>query len=199
LVDDPSIRVRYQLAFSLGEWNDPQAGRALAQVALERPRRRVRADGGAQFRDGSRCVNSGHNSRQTRVDPPPDLFAPVACLLRARRGDGGKALARLGRPAGDNYAAWQLAPRRRPLDAFEHAAACRRRISAVEGSSRKIDRLVDYARKDNGSPTASEADRLLAIRLLGPRPGSAAGGCRASGGNLRPQYSVSLQQAAWSA
>ncbi|RYD34590.1 MAG: c-type cytochrome, partial [Verrucomicrobiaceae bacterium] len=32
---DPDAPVRYQLALSLGEWNDPQAGQALGKLALE--------------------------------------------------------------------------------------------------------------------------------------------------------------------
>jgi hypothetical protein len=35
LVDAPEIRVRYQLALSLGEWNDPRAGQALGHLALK--------------------------------------------------------------------------------------------------------------------------------------------------------------------
>lgn len=34
LANDPNIRVRYQLAFSLGEWQDDRAGRALAKIAV---------------------------------------------------------------------------------------------------------------------------------------------------------------------
>ena len=35
LVDDISPKVRLQLAFSLGEWNEPQAGGALAELAIK--------------------------------------------------------------------------------------------------------------------------------------------------------------------
>ena len=35
MADAPEIRVRYQLALSLGEWNDPRAGQALARLALK--------------------------------------------------------------------------------------------------------------------------------------------------------------------
>ena len=35
LADDPEIRVRYQLAFSLGEWNSPLAARTLVKLALK--------------------------------------------------------------------------------------------------------------------------------------------------------------------
>src|ERR1051326_8091052 len=38
LVRDPSVRVRYQLAFSLGQWPSPAAGRAVGQVAVNDPR-----------------------------------------------------------------------------------------------------------------------------------------------------------------
>jgi putative membrane-bound dehydrogenase-like protein len=32
-VEDPEVRVRFQLAFTLGEWKDPRAGKALASLA----------------------------------------------------------------------------------------------------------------------------------------------------------------------
>lgn len=35
LLDDPDLGVRYQLALTLGEWNDPRAGEALAKLARE--------------------------------------------------------------------------------------------------------------------------------------------------------------------
>jgi putative heme-binding domain-containing protein len=35
LVDDPSPKVRLQLAFTLGEWNERQAGEALAELAMK--------------------------------------------------------------------------------------------------------------------------------------------------------------------
>jgi len=34
LVTDPDPQVRMQLAYSLGEWRDPRAGRALADIAI---------------------------------------------------------------------------------------------------------------------------------------------------------------------
>ncbi|MSU26769.1 MAG: c-type cytochrome [Pedosphaera sp.] len=34
LVDDPDAKVRLQLAFTLGEWNDPRAGEALGRLAV---------------------------------------------------------------------------------------------------------------------------------------------------------------------
>ena len=34
LANDPAIRVRYQLALSLGEWHDPRAGEALGKLAM---------------------------------------------------------------------------------------------------------------------------------------------------------------------
>jgi len=37
LVDDPDAQVRMQLAYSLGEWHDPRAGRALARLTLRDP------------------------------------------------------------------------------------------------------------------------------------------------------------------
>src|SRR5205823_3188470 len=34
LIDDPDAQARLQLAFTLGEWRDPRAGKALATMAL---------------------------------------------------------------------------------------------------------------------------------------------------------------------
>ena len=33
-VDDPAVRVRYQLAFTLGEWSDARAAQALVKLAV---------------------------------------------------------------------------------------------------------------------------------------------------------------------
>src|SRR5207249_6382196 len=33
-VSDPDVRVRMQLAYTLGEWDDPKAGRALGELAV---------------------------------------------------------------------------------------------------------------------------------------------------------------------
>jgi hypothetical protein len=35
MADAPEIRVRYQLALSLGEWDDPRTGQILAHLALK--------------------------------------------------------------------------------------------------------------------------------------------------------------------
>src|SRR5438876_11863682 len=35
LVNDPDLRVRYQLAFSLGEWKDARIGPVLARLAIK--------------------------------------------------------------------------------------------------------------------------------------------------------------------
>src|SRR5262249_19676691 len=37
LTNDPNARVQCQLAFSLGDWRDPSAGRILARLALKNP------------------------------------------------------------------------------------------------------------------------------------------------------------------
>src|SRR2546426_7432465 len=60
----------------------------------------------------------------------------------------------------------------------------------------KLGGLFDYARQTAESATASEADQLLAIGLLGRGPGSAPEDAERLGRMLQPQFSAPLQQAA---
>src|SRR5439155_258760 len=120
-VTDTNIRVRYQLALTLGEWADPRAAKALAKIAL-------------QDRDNARVQTAVLSSARhhaaamldviladAKDDPPSDLLAQLLNLVIVSHDEtaAAKALERVARPASDRYAAWQMATIAALLDALE--------------------------------------------------------------------------------
>ena len=202
-VTDTNIRVRYQLALTLGEWADPRAAKALAKIAL-------------QDRDNARVQTAVLSSARhhaaamldviladAKDDPPSDLLAQLLNLVIVSHDEtaAAKALERVARPASDRYAAWQMATIAALLDALErHGGGLKELHSEAAPASRdalaKLGGLSAYARSTVESATASESDRLLAIRLLGREAVSQREDAVRLGGVLRPQFSAPLQQAA---
>src|SRR5439155_15601537 len=136
-------------------------------------------------------------------DPPSDLLAQLLNLIIVSHDEtaAAKALERVAKPASDRYAAWQMATIAALLDALErHGGGLKELHSEAAPASRdalaKLGGLSAYARSTVESATASESDRLLAIRLLGREAVSQREDAVRLGGVLRPQFSAPLQQAA---
>ena len=203
LVNDASARVRYQLALSLGEWNDPRAGVALAKIALH-----DRANPHLQ----SAVLSSakGHAAEileamlaETKSDLPADLVAQLLNLVirSAEPARAAKAFQRLGTPPGDHYAAWQLAATSAFLDALERRGQSLKEFQdnapgELKEALGQLRGLFEFARQTVESTVASEVDELLAIPLLGRGPGPADGDAERLGRLLQPRFSAPLQQAA---
>jgi putative membrane-bound dehydrogenase-like protein len=164
LADDPGARVRFELAKAVGPWEDPRAGRILARV--------LQQDASDPW-VGAAVLGSATPHAGTIVPElfgergdatlPANLVEPLFEMAVARPGPGGAAeLFRTAftpaRPSGV-FAAWQFAAAAGLLDA-----------TAVRGVSRpssdQIQPLGDAARKVALDDDASEADRVLALRLL---------------------------------
>jgi len=203
LVDDGSVRVRWQLALTLGEWNDPRAGRALAQIALkdrDDPRTQTAvlssaAHHVAELLDGIFA--------DTKSGPPADLLAQLLNLAIASRdqASAAKAFEQLAKPSEDKYAPWQMATTGEFLDALERRGSGLEELQAnasagLKKALGKLGGLLDYARKTAETAAASEGDRLLAIQLLGRGPASQPEDVLRLGEILRPQFSAPVQQAA---
>ncbi|HVY69040.1 MAG TPA: PVC-type heme-binding CxxCH protein, partial [Verrucomicrobiae bacterium] len=111
LVNDPGARVRYQLALSLGEWDDPRAGATLAQLALGDPastwlRTAVLSSAKGHATEMlDRLLNPGAGGKVAG-----DLLAQLLGL--ALRADNTASLAgplnRLATPVDGKYAPWQI-------------------------------------------------------------------------------------------
>jgi putative membrane-bound dehydrogenase-like protein len=77
LVEDPDPQVRLQLAYSLGEWDDPRAGRALGRMA-------VRAADDPYLSAAVMSSATGHVEQMiARVQADPSKAAARAQLLRS--------------------------------------------------------------------------------------------------------------------
>src|SRR5205823_6549287 len=112
-----------------------------------------------------------------------------------------RAFERIANPADDRYATWQMATLATFLDALEHRGSGLKKLQAEPAEAfkealRKLDGLLDYARKTAESPGTGEPDRLQAIRLLGRGPRSQAEDATRLGAVLQPQFSAPLQRAA---
>src|SRR6185503_6748304 len=116
---------------------------------------------------------------ETKYDLPADVLAQLLHLVIVSpdQASAAKAFVRLGKASGDKYAAWQMATTAAFLDALERHGQGLTELqdgapAMLKEPIGKLGALFDYARLTADTATASEADQLLAIRLLGRGPGS---------------------------
>ena len=167
LVEDKAVRVRYQLALSLGEWDDPRAGRALGRLAmLDAPDRWVRAAvlSSATRRPGeilAEVLDSGLAVpvRSSLLEPliataaasgPPGTLAPVvdACV----EADSGA------------IPAWRLAALAAILDS---GARSDRTAGELRSRAGRLRVAFEAARALARDSRADPLDRASALRLIG--------------------------------
>ncbi len=174
LVADPGVRVRYQLAFSLGEWHSPQAGRALAQIALDDPandrlRTAVMSSAthhvnemmAAVLERGPESVEGGLMQKlmglAAALDDQPALMTGVAALARTRD---------------SHYDSWQFATLGSLLDALDQRQMTLDQFRSSSPSDLKksldtLEGLFAQARQTARDARSDERERAAAIRLLG--------------------------------
>lgn len=181
LVDDPNIRVRYQLAFSLGEWQDPRAGGALAGLAIkngdnEHIQVAVLSSMPAHFKTMFETLLAGD-----RNEPPPhELFAQLlaTAIKSGDRQIAARALERLATPTGEVFGLWQLNALAGFLDTLDRWNKPLEKLQdeADDELNRAIaglDAVFAHARRlAAGGFSRQSPDRefLTAIELLGRTP-----------------------------
>ena len=196
LVEDKALRVRYQLALTLGEWDDPRAGRALGRLAvLDASDRWVRAAvlSSATRRPGEILAavlasDLDAPGRSALLEPliataaasgPPGTLAPVvdACVG----------------PVAGAIPAWRLAALAAILD-----AGARSERTAAELRS-KADRLrvaFEAARVLAKDDRADPLDRASALRLVGRDQGGRDADLALLASLLEPREPSPVQSAA---
>jgi putative membrane-bound dehydrogenase-like protein len=192
LADDPDAQVRFQLALSLSQWDDPRAGSILAQV--------VRRDGADPWTRAAALSSAPAHLvplltalfEGARDAPPPAaVVEPLFALAGAL--DDRPALESLVRamttPSGPGgaFAPWQFSA----LAGWRDASA-RARRPLDPGAEPRFAALFSAARAVAADEKASEDDRLRALRLLGRD----AADQDVLAALFRPQVSSALQQAA---
>jgi putative membrane-bound dehydrogenase-like protein len=207
LVADPDAQVRLQLAYTLGEWDDPRAGRALGELLLR--------DGSDPYllAAGLSSINrknlDGVLLAVLTGEPAAARSALIERLLALASAMGDDRatvtlLKAVGKPDGGKYAPWQFDALAGLLDGLGQRGSSLGRLhregnrevkSAVEG----LAGLFRAARKLAEDEDAPTADRVRAARLLGRGLDRRKEDLDLLGGLLVPQSPEALQSAAVSA
>jgi putative heme-binding domain-containing protein len=209
LVDDPSIRVRYQLAFSLGEWRDRLAGKALAALALKDA-------GNANIQTAILSSVQPHLqefiealfSNSANDGPPANLLAQVVGMSVAGKDQRSltNILARLSPPANGDAAPWQLAVFAGFLDALNGSGSSLSEFQTTAAPQTKrivasLTRLFAQARSWTApdrlqSGGGGQRAVLIAIPLLGRGPDGFDADVDRLASLLQPQVEIPVQQVA---
>jgi len=196
LVDDPDVQVRLQVALSLGDWNDPRSGQALARL-LSRdatdPWIRAAVLSSATSRASEILAHLLENSSERAI--PSNVLDPLFALAARDQQGREKLLEKLKHPAGPakRFANWQLTATASLLEA--QAKIDRSRIGRLLET---IGPTLSFARTLVVDSEASVNDRVAAIRLLGMDPNGEEADRDALAALLRPRVASAIQQAALS-
>jgi len=196
-VDDSDLRVRYQLAFTLGEWDDPRAAQALARLA-------VRDMGHADLLTAiaSSAVERPVEILDALMAANVDLSLAARLVrnlvtlvaVRAREPEIASVLARLAKPAAAApHAPWQISAFAQFLQEFE---AAKRPLSDFKSAAAGLPDMLAGARQLAADDTQSVEHRVSAINLLGRDPAGQSDDAALLVALLSPRTPDTLQRAA---
>lgn len=203
LVNDSAVRVRCQLAFTLGEWPDVRAGRALVGLAAKEPndafiRTAVLSSAAPHVRTMLASL-----ARESRDNAPISLLQELLSLaVAAGREDSLLEMVHaMSERNGLQYDSWQMGAlagliqglehQRQSLSSFASTAAPELRKSLGQ-----LSEMFEQARRVVLDTGEAEGDRIEAIRLLGHGLTGYNKDLAVLAGLLRPQVSSRLQIAA---
>lgn len=201
LVEDADPHVRMQLAYTLGQWDDAEAGRGLGKLAV----------GAGEDRYLVAAVMSSVN--QAKLGPmllavlesgkktaPSEQVIQQLLRLASAYGDAnalGTLIDTLARPEDGKFAAWQVRTLAAVLDSVsERGGQTDPRWQEYLG---RLAKLFAAARALAADAKAPLADRAAAVRVLGRGPDHRAEDAKMLTGFLTPQAPTELQAAAVSA
>lgn len=203
LVNDPSIRVRYQLAFTLGEWSDPRAGKALVAIAVkDSENSEVQTAVMSSAPVHIEAMLSTLFDRMNRAIPPAlaEQLVNLAALL-GKEPALAKILQAISVPASAKPALWQLAAVGGLLDAAERTRGSFQKFLEQSGpdlraASQRVQGILAGARIVAFDDRASESERTAAIRLLGRGTAQQTEDLEVLGKLLGPQIPNAFEKAA---
>jgi putative membrane-bound dehydrogenase-like protein len=199
LVRDPHFTVRYQLALSLGEWNDPRAAQTLAELARLDPdsdwlRAAVLSSAASHPVDILNAVLAAGGSGTGRLMLLSQLIATAA----AQAGSAGQfapLLATVVEKGTGPAQSWQIAGLAQILDALDRKKL---KLSSVPGHER-TESLFAAARVAAAEENTGEAAREAALRLFGRDSSQADAEAKQLVALLGPALSGRLQRAVFNA
>ena len=175
LADDPEIRVRYQLAFTLGEWDHPRAGQLLGRLALQahaEPNLLVAVQSSA-----ARQPEEILNTLLAAGPTPAGLDSLIQHLVALTASQGNRAaMARLvekiARPQAGEYRSWQIAAFAELVRELDRQKITLSRLQAKaspesQDAFGRLPGLQAFARRMLEDENAPMDQRLAAIQLIG--------------------------------
>jgi putative membrane-bound dehydrogenase-like protein len=202
LLDDSDAQVQLQVAYTLGEWRDPRAGKAVAQLAL-------RHAGDPHL---SAAVLSSVNADNVgevlatvlagggKEGPPGPLMQRLVGVAAALSDEKTlpEVLRRVAVPREGKFSPWQMAALAGLLDALDRQGRSLAGVTDREVQERVQD-LLTQARGTAADEKAAEAERVAAVNLLGRDPQRRDAELEVLGELLAPQNTAALQAAALAA
>ena len=176
LVSDQDPQVKMQLAYSLGEWNDPQAGVVLARLALASDddpflRAAILSSAGKNIDAFTRTLIQERNVKQ----PPATVFNSLVTM--AVSANHPETIAQLyelvgQQPEGKSFESWQF----QAVSTLLHALGRRNQTlpqyyqqagKQLQSALDQLRPLFQQARAIAGDETAAAEKRKLVLLLLG--------------------------------
>jgi putative membrane-bound dehydrogenase-like protein len=202
-VDDPDPQVQLQLAYSLGAWSDPAAGRALGRLAL-----RYAED--AQW--SAAILSSALPNLDSLVatvmqqqdkDPPAALVAQLMAMAEAEGNQQAvvSMLESLGRANEGPYRAWQLTALADLLDLLQRRGSSLEKLrsqddAALRRALRPLDDMFAFARQQVTDAEVPRPLKLQAMALLGRTSQGREQDIALLAQSLGPQNDAAVQRAA---
>jgi putative membrane-bound dehydrogenase-like protein len=178
LAADPDPKVRMQLAYTLGAWDDPRAGQVLGQLAAHEARDVYLLAAAMSSVNGKNLAAVVQTVLADGQQPP--AVALIDDLLRSATGLGETPalvalLDRLAKPANGKYAEWQYAALASWLDALDQrdtplAKLGQNADAELKAGLARLSAIFTQARAVVTNPHAPWGEQLVALRLLGRGP-----------------------------
>ncbi len=204
LTADSTPTVRYQLAFTLGTWNDPHASAALAQLARDGtadPYQRAAILSGAVGRTGELLTVAVTTS--ATAPGRNEFLGQLIATASASAGEAEFAalLTALAPVEGERTQQWQLHAMTALQDALDARGIALRKSAdspnaEVRAATTRLQQLYADARTFAASPSSSDAMRRASVPLLGRGFNRADADAPVVAGLLVPPASAELQQLA---
>ena len=168
LENDPDVRVRYQLAFSLGEWRGSKVGQTLGRLMLkdwenEAMQTAVLSSVIPHLDDILRGMFMENRSEAL----PGSLVERLVGLTVDVSSDAtlSGVLDKIGSPAGSRYADWQVAGVAGLIDALERRDLSLAAFQAQAGPAlrkvlSRLDPIFDQAKATASDSNAAESERV---------------------------------------
>jgi putative membrane-bound dehydrogenase-like protein len=175
LVADPDPQVRMQLAYSLGQWHDARAGKALADIAVHDADDALMMAAVMSSATGypdqmlERLLDSG-SPRGSQIALIENL---LRLLLEAQQFQPlARGLQRIATPFDGRYETWQCQAIAALVDAIEYrgdslSGLYRRSDASLRAALETTNALFAAARRDAVDETLDDDRRLQSVRLVG--------------------------------